>query len=385
MSDRDQVMQQAVDGLKLFSEQAAPKVMIGFDGFVDSIIDVVDKRTSAEDYTTIPTIEMLGNRFVEAAGQSSNFELVTKLRKLGGNGPIMANAMACGHTDVTFIGCLGKEAIDPVFADLAQKAEVHSIENPGATDALEFSDGKLMLGKYDHIAALSIDQVLDAIGTESFAQLVARSSLISVVNWVMMPSSETIWTYLADELLPTLDPEAGGQRRKVFFDLCDPAKRTDEDLDRALKLMGRVGQHSDVVFGMNLAEGEDVCRVLNLPTPEDDNQEIVEAAKNIREKLGIACAVIHPRRGAGAAMVDAEDRSSVQSAWFDGPFVQHPKLSTGAGDNFNAGFCLGLLAQLSIDQALCTGTATSGYYVRNAKSPSLAELIEFIETLPPTE
>ena len=75
----------------------------------------------------------------------------------------------------------------------------------------------------------------------------------------------------------------------------------------------------------------------------------------------------------------------MESGRFQGPFVKKPKLSTGAGDNFNAGFCLGLLAGLPVTQAVCTGTAASGFYVRNARSATLAEMIDFCADMPPAE
>ena len=62
-----------------------------------------------------------------------------------------------------------------------------------------------------------------------------------------------------------------------------------------------------------------------------------------------------------------------------GPYVEKPKLTTEAGDNFNAGFVLGLMLNLNPTEALLTGMATSGYYVRNAESPSFKQLIQFIE------
>ena len=68
-----------------------------------------------------------------------------------------------------------------------------------------------------------------------------------------------------------------------------------------------------------------------------------------------------------------------------GPFVQQPKISTGAGDHFNAGFCLGRVLGLNLDESLCVGTATSGYYVRTGVSPSAAQLAEFIADLPAPE
>ena len=73
------------------------------------------------------------------------------------------------------------------------------------------------------------------------------------------------------------------------------------------------------------------------------------------------------------------------SASFAGPFVQQPKISTGAGDHFNAGFCLGQVLGFTLEQSLCVGVATSGYYVRSAESPTAAQLAEFITKLPPPQ
>ena len=118
-------------------------------------------------------------------------------------------------------------------------------------------------------------------------------------------------------------------------------------------------------------------------TVSGNAEAVIEAtAVALRDALGVYAVVVHPRSGAAAAMLTT---SGVTAAHFAGPLVKKPKLSTGAGDNFNAGFCLGLIAGLSLDQSLCTGTATSGYYVRNAASPSLDQLVEFCRNLPDPE
>ena len=52
------------------------------------------------------------------------------------------------------------------------------------------------------------------------------------------------------------------------------------------------------------------------------------------------------------------------SITMEGPYTSNPRLTTGAGDNFNAGFCLGQLLGLSPQQCLITGTGTSGFYVQ---------------------
>ncbi|MCL5099086.1 MAG: hypothetical protein M1608_16435, partial [Candidatus Omnitrophica bacterium] len=90
---------------------------LGLDGFVDEIIHVVDQRQDAEHYERVSTIAKLGEKIAAAAGKSTNIELVNQRTKLGGNGPIMANALSSFGVQVTYLGALGYPALHPVFAD----------------------------------------------------------------------------------------------------------------------------------------------------------------------------------------------------------------------------------------------------------------------------
>jgi len=105
---RQQICQATADALR----KAAPnlpsmKAVLGFDGFVDEIISVVDKRHGPDDYEPVESIAAMARKILAASGESSNYELIVKHRKLGGNGPIMANALASLGLDVTYIGNLG--------------------------------------------------------------------------------------------------------------------------------------------------------------------------------------------------------------------------------------------------------------------------------------
>lgn len=379
MPDRVEVTRQAAAGLRKLSENAAATpVLIGFDGFVDSIIQVVDKRSGVESYEPIGTIDQFGNRISAASGHSTNFEMVTTLEKLGGNGPIMANALATAGLNVTYIGALGLPELHPVFAPFAQQADIHSVANPGVTDCLEFADGKLLMGKYQHLIDLDYHAVENTIGADTFKQIVKRSRLIGMVNWTMLTRLQTIWEQMADVILPAL----GGERRLIFIDLCDPAKRTTEDLASALDVISRLDKHADVILGLNLSESSQVASVLGLTIQGDHEAAIESTTAAMREKLDIYGVVIHPRKSAAATL---RTNSGTETGRFVGPFTSKPKLSTGAGDNFNAGFCLGQLAGLNVLQSLCTGNHTSGFYVRNAHSPSLTELASFLDNPPPAE
>src|SRR5438128_2391834 len=69
----------------------ARSALVGFDGFVDTIVTPVGlRRSSGDDFTPISTLTEFGQRIVAAAGKSTNIELYPRIDKLGGNGPIMA-------------------------------------------------------------------------------------------------------------------------------------------------------------------------------------------------------------------------------------------------------------------------------------------------------
>jgi sugar/nucleoside kinase (ribokinase family) len=350
------------------------KATIGLDGFVDEIIAVVDKRQDGSHYQPVKTIAAMGLKIAGAVGQSSNYELVVKQRKLGGNGPIMANALAAAGLDVTYIGNLGYPTLDPVFDDFAKRAKIISIAEPGHTDALEFEDGKLMFGKHQTLGDVNWDNLLERVGRDRLKQLMHGSQLIGMLNWTMLPHMSRIWAKLLDEIIPNHERH----ERKLFVDLADPEKRTHGDILDALKLLTRFQDQVDVILGLNLKESTEIADVLDLRGRTDPEASIEENARAIREKLSLSCVVIHPRRGAAAAAEEG-------SARFQGPFVQQPKISTGAGDHFNAGFCTGRVLGFSLEESLCMGCGTSGYYVRTAESPAAAKLAEFIAKLPPPQ
>ena len=371
-SKRTQICQSAVQDLLA----AAPKIastqaLIGLDGFVDEIIAVVEKRHDHASYEAVSTIGHLSRKIAAAVGQSSNYELVVKEMKLGGNGPIMANALANIGLRVTYVGNLGYPNIHPVFGDFARKAEVISIGEPGHTDALEFDDGKIMLGKLMPLHDVNWDNLLSRVGEEVLKKLVGRSKLIGMVNWTMLPHMSRIWAKLLEAVIPHLEKH----ERRLFIDLADPEKRTQGDILDALSLVKRFQAHVDVILGLNLKESAEIADVLGLAGKANPEIHIQETAEVIRAKLDLACVVVHPRRGAAAATAN-------ESATFAGPFVTHPKISTGAGDHFNAGFCLARVMGLGLAQSLCVGVSTSGYYVRTGDSPTLEQLTQFMHVLP---
>ncbi len=206
---------------------------VGLDGFVDEIFHIVDKRESAEKHTRLPTIAQFAERLAGAAGKSTNVELVSLMVKLGGNGPIMANALAAFGFKVSYLGNLGYPNLHPIFNDFAKCAEVHTIAEPGYTDAFEFEDGKIMMGKHQALKQVTWENLCARFGRDKFAAKFKEADLVGFVNWTMLTGMTGIWEAVLKEICPTLN----GRRRKLFFDLADPEKRTREDITRALGLI----------------------------------------------------------------------------------------------------------------------------------------------------
>jgi sugar/nucleoside kinase (ribokinase family) len=357
----------------LAAESRAAKLtaFVGLDGFVDEIIHVVDKRENADRFTRLPTIARLAERLAAAAGKSTNIELVNERTKLGGNGPIMANALASLGLKVTYLGTLGFPTLHPVFSDFARRAEVHSIAEPGHTDALEFEDGKIMLGKHYPLKEVTWANIKARFGRDKFKKKFSSADLVAFVNWTMLPYMSEVWEALQTELCPDLEE----RRRAMFFDLADPEKRTPNDLSRALDLISRFNEHFDVTLGLNEKEAHELGKLLNVAPKPNTPKGLSGLATDILRRVPVQTVVVHPT--AFALAVGAGGAQMVE-----GPFTAKPLITTGAGDHFNSGFCLGRL--LGFDDASCllTGVATSGFYVRTAQSPSIADLVKLLHDWP---
>ncbi|MDZ7266605.1 MAG: PfkB family carbohydrate kinase [candidate division KSB1 bacterium] len=371
MLEKEVLLRQTAAALQARTAQlATPRAVLGFDGFVDEIVRIVDKRESLDRYTALPSLTALADRIAEAAGKSTNLELVVQQMKLGGNGPIMANALAAFGVAVTYIGNLGYPTLHPVFQELARRAQVISIAEPGHTDAIEFEDGKLMLGKITPLNDITWENLMARVSGEQLLRFLQEAGLLGLLNWTMIPHLSDIWQHFLKDLCPLLK-----HRPLMFFDLADPAKRLTEDIHAALQLLSRFQQYADVMLGVNEKESYELAEVLGIHVKYQTPEAVEKIAVEMRAKLGIGAVVVHPREYAVAATED-------EFARVTGPFTPKPLISTGGGDHFNAGFCLGALLQLPLASCLLTGVATSGFYVRTAQSPTVDQLVEFIRHWP---
>jgi sugar/nucleoside kinase (ribokinase family) len=338
-------------------------VIAGFDGFVDSIIRVVNKRKSFDSYQPYDGISDFARAINAVAGKSGNFELVTERTKMGGNGTLMAAAMQEFNHKIDYIGALGYPDIEVEFLEFVKRCNsAHSLAAAARTDALEFDDGKLMLGKLQSLNKLDAASVLKEVGEDRLMTMVSRAELVIFNNWTMIPHMNSIMELFLKYISQV------PKKPDIFVDLADPAKRSDEDLMSVLELMKAFSEVTTVVLSLNARESEIVGELLGVAHPD-----IKQRAKAIQEASGISTILIHPLEGAAAF-----GRHSKEAVWVDGPYTSKPVITTGAGDNFNAGFMNAWLADLPLTDCLTTGVFTSGFYVRKAASPDVEKLVEFM-------
>jgi sugar/nucleoside kinase (ribokinase family) len=352
------------------SEVSQKNALVGFDGFIDRITSVVDKRYGqGNKFERMDTIEAFGNRILAAAGQSANIELYINFEKLGGNGPIMANALLKAGVNTRYIGALGNKIVRPIFDEFAKNTNAISVVDPGITHALEFTDGKIMLGTMMSLDEISYDSILQHISEGDLFDLLSRQDLISMVNWTMIPNMTQLFLDLLDKVIPNLPPR---DIKHYYFDLADPEKRPTNEIEEVLRTISRFQNYGDVTLGLNLAEAKQVFGILGQSEIEADVQGLKTMASSIRNELNLGCVVVHPKESAACATKD-------ETFWISGPYTDKPKITTGAGDHFNAGFSTAQLLGFPPLACLTVGVCFSGHYVRTGESPSLEDVTSFIQ------
>ena len=120
---------------------------------------------------------------------------------------------------------------------------------------------------------------------------------------------------------------------------------------------------------MNEKEGYEIGESLGLKTSDHSPTGLTLLCQSIHQSLRLNTLVIHPT---AYALASASDGVAV----VQGPFIAKPMITTGAGDHFNSGFCLGKLLGFSTDLCVLTGVTTSGFYVRTGQSPTISDLAD---------
>lgn len=135
-----------------------------------------------------------------------------------------------------------------------------------------------------------------------------------------------------------------------------------------LEILGQFSAYCTVTLSLNKNEFEIVCGALDW---ENESGDIEKTGMRLRETCALECLVVHLMDGAYAfseeGFVHAPNR-----------YIKEPVISTGGGDNFNAGLTCGLMLGMNHQSAMIMANAVSGYYVTYGKSPSMENVLGYI-------
>jgi sugar/nucleoside kinase (ribokinase family) len=372
----DPIRLAAAEALRAAADRS-PRVLVGFDGFLDSITSVVGTRRSMapDDYEPMRTIETLAARIAAAGGgRSTNIELRERELRAGGNGPLLAGALSGQAARVTLIGALGADSAEPVhpaYEPLLERCEqTISIAPSARTDALEFDDGKIMFNWSANLDPIDWPFLVERVGLERLRALCAQSDVLATINWTNLGGLPSIWRGLRDEILTPMD-----RPPTVFVDLSDPAKRTDESVRAMLDDLRSLNDAAPLTLGLNFSEANRLSALrLGESVPRTrEPAEMEHASASLREALGLSGVLIHTRGTVAGA--EASGTASVRTR-----LVERPVLSTGAGDHFNGGYLGARARGLGLAHALACGCDTASTYVGTGRTPDLATLLEVLES-----
>jgi hypothetical protein len=348
------------------------KVFVGFDGFVDKIMKAVKQKKNFETIY-FATVQDFASRISSASGRSGQIELVKQRVKLGGNGPILANTLGKLGVPSICAGALGFPDQHDVFSKMDRKCELISLQNSGESSAIEFEDGKIILSELSVFDEYDWRFVKNSPHFDRIKKRVLECSIVAFVDWVNLPHSSDIWEGVLDEIIKP----SGRKDFNFLFDLCDPSKKTDEQIDEILDVISCFSPYGKVTLGLNENETLKIWCALNgvdynNPSEKSKIPDVRSAGDALYKAISIDCLLVHPI-----------DRTIVfhqhETVELQGRLVEDPKVLTGGGDNLNAGYCLGLLNNLSLQHCMLLGMATSGAYIQNGITPDIKAITDYIQ------
>jgi len=340
---------------------AKKHVVAGFDGFIDTIARTI-RHTAADDTNVqyFETISQFGQYLTGQAKKSCSVGLKVSSRQPGGNMPNLSRALANLGIQVSCIGMLGADgAIDPLFQDMP--CNLYPFAAAVQSMCLEFTDGKVMLAPECTLTVSPWTLVMQATDGNALS-LFQQADLIALVNWSELDFSQQLWQSVYDLALAS-DPT--DKERYTFFDLCDCSRKSAFEMDEILKLIGQFAEKRTSILSLNENEAHIISAALL-----SAGHDAFSIGRSLRKSYGIDEILIHTAHD--SFLITKKGETTLPSL-----YVRNPKILTGAGDNFNAAFCFGLLAGLDDLERLDFACRFTSFYITWGRSPKLEDILLF--------
>lgn len=347
------------------SKLSSKKVTAGFDGFIDTIIKTIKSKQNNEP-EFFSSINEFGNYILSKSSGNCSIEYEVINTKLGGNMPITSNALGNLGVHVNCIGAFGYPQVRPIFNTLSPNCNLYSFTEPGIATAYEFKDGKIIFGEAKALNTVGWNELKDIVGIENIIELFKESDLFCLLNWSEIDTSTNIWKGILNEVLPAYKKE---NKQTIFVDLSDCSKRSNEVILEMISLLQAFSKCTKVILSLNRNESRMIYKVL---FNEDASNDFKTICTRLFEKLGIDMLVFHSSE---TSYVFTKNNCVAGESFF----IKDPLFSTGAGDNFNAGFITAQLLELDAEDAITLANAVAAQYIQTGTSPGITNTISFLE------
>ena len=324
---------------------------VGFDGYIDRLVRVVESSEGGSCFRTIADFAAHVGRM---AGLSGDIETLALSRRYGGNAPLIAGALAALGMPAVLAGAID----DPAFDVLPGLVRRIALGAPGDALALEFEDGKVMLADVSAMRGIERHPRLRTEEWKRSMEAFRGAALCVLVNWSSMPEMTLLWEACLDEIAARADAPF------VYLDIADPGKRSREAVEALAALVTR-RTPAGACVGVNEKELFLLCEKLGL-NARDSVERASDALCRRLERPVIVHGIGYALAADGAHCVQRRCR-----------MVARPRLTTGGGDHFSAGWCYARLNGLSVHEALDFASAVSGAFVEDGASPDLARVARY--------
>jgi sugar/nucleoside kinase (ribokinase family) len=344
--------------------KSSGKVLVGFDGYIDRVVRLKKNQKSPPELFN--SIGELSKRIQEHRGRSLDIAVQRQGEKIGGNGILMAESLGKKGIPTTCIGAIGYPQPGPAFYELSMLCSLISVEDPAFTLALEFNDAKLMLAEAESLDRINWDRLCTVIGKDKITALIAEADIFAFANWSGLSQSNDILSAITKVICPALEKK----KRLLFFDLADPSCKTQEQFTVFFRHLEALRSCFDISLGLNSTE---TVMVYNRLFNSGRTSFCQTMARELVSKTALREVIVH-----GTDWAFVADKEGCREE-IRGIKVDAPAILTGAGDNFNAGYCLGKLYSLGLRECLYLGNISATLYVKNGIPAELTELAEFAD------
>ncbi len=342
------------------------RVLLGCDGFVDEVYQIVDVRKSLSEFTPMDTMRHFGELVVQRSDGGLGLEIVPKRRCSGGFTPNTGRVAAFLGLQPTLVGLYGKQEIDPAFEELKDCSNLISLGDPAVTLVFEFLDGKILMSALKSVANLTWQDFVAFVGEDKLGDLFGGMDIVGLGYWSLTPDFDHFLKGFVTQYETSKPP------RRMFFDFADIKKKSAESFFETLALIKQFNDSIPMTISLNEHEGAELLSRFGIEW-KNEPSAIASALTNVRKEAGIDELVVHTPNFAVASNAADGEGHAMQD------FQKNVIRTAGAGDSFNGGYLCASLGDLPLKERLVIANAATAFFVTHATAPSKEELLAQIE------